>query len=233
VSEDRRTPQAKPEGPRGNRLEILVAAAIALVSLATAVAAWRSSDLSSKAGDAEREGLIEAVKEESLVNEDWRVVYEEAANAKRYLVAETEAEALRAGSDSIGSVEADALRQYLLPSLALLAGPLATDDSFHQPDGSLDLEGRYTVVHAETLGDDPPNPREAFARADRLHGQQRWIVVGTVLLAGSLFWVALGEIAGGRTRALAVALGLGLFAVGVLWVVGAELAYWVAGLVAL
>lgn len=206
----------------------LIAALMTAVVLATAIAAWRTSDLSSKAGAAEREGLIKSVQDQSLRNEDWRLTLEQAANAQRYFAAEAEVDALVASGDEIDAAQAAALRQYLLPSLVLLAGPLLTDDRYLNPDGSLDLEQRYADVHAETLEADPPDAAGAFARADRLHNQQRWTVVGTVLLAGSLFWLALAEITRERTRSLALILGLAIFAVGMIWFVGVELVGFVA-----
>lgn len=218
---------------RSPRLELLIAVAIAVVSLATAIAAWRTSDLSSKAGDAERQGLIESVQDQSLRNEDWRLTLEQAANAQRYFAAEAEADALEASGEAIGAAQAEAMRQYLLPSLALLAGPLVTDDRYLNPDGSLDLEQRYADVHAETLEIDPPDPAGAFARADRLHYQQRWTVVGAVLLAGALFWLALAEITRERTRGLALVLGLAIFAVGLIWFVGVEVVSALVGMAGL
>lgn len=221
------------EVARGSRLDLLIAVAIAVVSLATAIAAWRTSDLSSKAGDAERQGLIESVQDQSLRNEDWRLTLEQAANAQRYFAAEAEADALEGSGEAIGAAQAEAMRQYLLPSLALLAGPLVTDDRYLNPDGSLDLEQRYADVHAETLEIDPPDPAGAFARADRLHYQQRWTVVGAVLLAGALFWLALAEITRERTRGLALVLGLAIFAVGLIWFVGVEVVSALVGMAGL
>lgn len=216
--------------PPTARNEIWIAVAIAIVSLSTAIAAWRTSDLGSKAGDAERQGLIESVQEQSLRNEDWRLTLEQAANAQRYFAAEAEAEALASGKEEIDAAQATAIRQYLLPSLALLAGPLATDERYLNPDGSLDLEQRYADVHADTLESDPPDAGAAFRRADRLHNQLRLTVVGTVLLAGALFWLALAQITRERTRKLALILGLVIFGAGLIWLVGVELVTFVAGM---
>lgn len=73
----------------------------------------------------------------------------------------------------------------------------------------------------------------AFARADRLHNQQRWTVVGAVLLAGALFWLALAEITRERTRGLALVLGLAIFAVGLIWLVGVEVVSALVGMAGL
>lgn len=224
--------QAQADEPRGSRLEIPMAIAIGIVSLATAVAAWRASDLSSRAGDAERQGMIESVQEQSLANSDWQLVLEQAAQAKRYFAAEAEAAALEAGGDEVGRAQAAALRQYLLPSLALLGGPLVADETYRKADGSLDLERRFADEHAQTLRTDPPDPQAAFALADRIHAQHRWHVVGMVFLAASLFWLALAEITRDRTRTLTLILGLAVFAAGVIWFTGVELVSWIVAVVA-
>lgn len=218
------------EAPLTARGEIWIAVAIAIVSLSTAIAAWRTSDLGSKAGDAERQGLIESIQEQSLRNEDWRLTLEQAANAQRYFAAEAEADVLVASGEAIDAAQAAAMRQYLLPSLALLAGPLVTDERYLKPDGSLDLEARYADIHAETLASDPPDAGAAFSHADRLHSQLRLTVIGTVLLAGSLFWLALAQITRERTRKLALILGLAIFGVSVIWFLGVEGVTFAAGM---
>ena len=55
-----------------SRLDVFIAIVIALVSVTTAFAAWRASVFSSAAGDAIRQGLIDAVKKQAAENEDWR-----------------------------------------------------------------------------------------------------------------------------------------------------------------
>ena len=54
------------------RLGVFIAIVIALVSVTTAFAAWRASMVSSEAGDAIRQGLIDAVKKQAAENEEWR-----------------------------------------------------------------------------------------------------------------------------------------------------------------
>ena len=68
------------------RLDIFIAIVIAIVSATTAFAAWRASMVSSAAGDAIRQGLIDAVKQQAATSEDWRKLYEEAGHAQTYAV---------------------------------------------------------------------------------------------------------------------------------------------------
>jgi len=222
-------PEAIEKGRAGVRAEVLIAIAIAAVSLATAVAAWRTSDLGSKAGDAERQGLIESLQVQSLANEDWRMVFEEAANAQRYFAAGAEVEALEAIGDTASQAQAQALQEYLLPNLALVAGPLTTEETYVKPDGSLDLEQRFTDLQAANLELGALDPRATFAKADRLHAEHRWLVVGTVLLAISLFWLALAEINQERSRRVALTLGLAIFVFGLAWFTTVELVSYFIG----
>ena len=64
------------------RLDIIIAIVIAVVSVTTAFAAWRASMVSSAAGDAIRQGLIDALKKQASTNEGWRKMYEEAGYAQ-------------------------------------------------------------------------------------------------------------------------------------------------------
>jgi hypothetical protein len=207
----------------GVRAEVLIAIAIAAVSLTTAIAAWRTSVLGSNAGGAERQGLIESLQVQSLANEDWRMVFEEAANAQRFFATEAEVEALEASGDAASQEQAEALRQYLLPNLALVAGPLTTQDTYLNPDGSLDLEQRFADLQSANLALAELDPQATFAEADRLHAEHRWLVVGTVLLAVSLFWLALAEINQNRSRRMALSLGLVVFVFGLAWFAIVEL----------
>ena len=61
-----------------DRLEGWIAFLIAMVSLTAALAAWRTANLGSKAGDAIYQGMLDAVKQQALANENWRETYQEA-----------------------------------------------------------------------------------------------------------------------------------------------------------
>jgi hypothetical protein len=215
-------PQGEGAGGIG-RSEIWIAIAIAIVSLSTAVAAWRTSDLDSHAGDAEREGLIQTVQSQSLTNEDWRLVYEQAANAQRYFASQAEAGALAASGNAGARDQAQALQDYLLPNLALIAGQLVTNPAYLQDDGSLDLQARFADEQAANQALNALDLEGAFARADRLRNQRRWLSVGAVLLVVSLFWLALAEISRERARRSALLIGLAFYGFGLVWFAVVEL----------
>ena len=50
--------------------ELLFSLVVALVLFANPVAAWRASDLGSRAGDAERLGLIQSIQRQDFLNID-------------------------------------------------------------------------------------------------------------------------------------------------------------------
>jgi hypothetical protein len=212
---------------RGERSagEAVIAAVMAVVLVATAVAAWRTSDLGSRAGDAERQGLIEAIKTEDLVNADWRQTYEEATHAQRYLVSEAEVEALEDSPDAGFAAVGANMRTYILPGMALLAEPLATDPGYAGEDGSLNLMARFNDLQAQNAGLGDLDPQAAFLLADRYYAEQRWHAVGAVLLALSLFWLGLGEIARGRLRIVSLITGLAIFLFGLAWLGTTEIVW--------
>ena len=99
------------EKTKSNRLELVIAFLIAIVSLTTALAAWRTNAVGSKAGDATRQGLIDAVKKQATTNEDWRRLYEEAGYAQSYAVTLAGVEAMEASGDPVAAAQAVNLRE--------------------------------------------------------------------------------------------------------------------------
>jgi hypothetical protein len=66
--------------------------------------------------------------------------------------------------------------------------------------------------------------------ADRYASEQRWLTIGTVLLAISLFWLGLAEILSGRGRTVNLTLGIGVFLIGLLFFLIVEIvAIWGRG----
>jgi hypothetical protein len=211
----------KSQQKETSRLDVAIAFLIAVVSTTFALAAWRISMVSSGAGDANRQGTIDAIKKQASVNEDWRQTYGEAAYAENYAVYLAEIKALEASSDPAAQAQAANLRQYLLPNLKLLADPLATDATYQNPDGTYDLQKRFDALEAASPDLTNLDPQASFKLAGRYYAEQRWLTVATVLLAISLFWLALAEIGGKRLRTMtliigAAVYGLGLFAIAVI-----------------
>ncbi|MCJ7512408.1 MAG: hypothetical protein MUO23_05500 [Anaerolineales bacterium] len=210
---------------RGERSagEAVIAAVMAVVLVATAVAAWRASDLGSRAGDAERLGLIQSIQVQDFINVDWQKSYQEAAHAQRYLLAVAEVEAMEASDDAGLQAQAANQRKYVLSNLALLGEPLSTDPSYTRPDGSLDIAQRFADLQAENADLAALDPEGAFRRAELYHAEQRGYFIGTVLLALSLFWLGLGEITRGKSRLGSLIVGVALFLFGLSWIAGVEI----------
>jgi hypothetical protein len=199
------------------RMDVVIAILIALVSLSTALAAWRTNIVGSSAAEANRQGIIDALKKGAAENESWRLVYEEAGYAATFAIESAAVDAMEASEDESLQAAVKNLRQYLLPSLQLLSGALGPQEKYLKSDGTFDLEKRFADAQAEYPDLQALDPAVSFARGDRYAAEQRWLTVGTVLLAISLFWLALAEILSGRRRAMNLALGVGVYILGLLF----------------
>ena len=199
------------------RLDIFIAITIALVSATTAFAAWRASMVSSEAGDAIRQGLIDAVKQQAAEGEDWLRTYEEAGHAQTYAVTLAQVEAFEKSDDKTAQAQAKNMRQYLLPNLQLIGQPLTTDKKYLNADGTYDLGLRFADIEAEAPDLAALDPQASFSLADSYSSEQRWVTVGAILLAISLFWLALSQLSVKRSRLVTFAFGVAIYLFGLTW----------------
>jgi hypothetical protein len=204
------------------RMEVIIAILIALVSLTTALAAWRTNVVGSSAADANRKGLIDAVKKGAAQNEEWRKVYEEAGYASSFAIEGAAADAMDASQDESLKATSKNLRQYLLPSLQLRSEPLGTQEKYLKADGTFDIQKRLEDIAGESPDLLALDPAASFALADKYASEQRWLTVGTVLLAISLFWLGLAEVLSGRGRSVNLTLGVAIYLVGLLFFIIVE-----------
>lgn len=212
------------------RLDVVIAILITLVSLTTALAAWRTNIVGSSAADANRLGLLDALKKGAAQNENWRKLYEEAGYASTFVIENAAAAEMESSEDEALKAAAKNVRQYLLPSLQLLSEPLGTQEKYLKSDGTFDLEKRFTNLEAEAPDTLALDPAASFALADGYASEQRWLTVGTVLLAISLFWLGMAEILSGRGRTINLTLGIGVYLVGLLLFLTVEIvAIWGRG----
>ncbi|HSO11137.1 MAG TPA: hypothetical protein VLT51_02095 [Anaerolineales bacterium] len=205
------------------RLEVLIAVLIALVSLTTSLAAWRTNVVGSSASDANRQGLIDALKKGASQNENWRRVYEEAGFARDYVVASTAVDAMEASGDESLQSAAATQRQYLLPGMQMVSDPLGTQEKYLKPDGTFDLEKRFADLEVEWPDLAALDPQASFKLAERYSSEQRWLTIGTVLLVVSLFWFGVAGLTKERARFLNLVIGLGIYLFGVVFLVIVEL----------
>ncbi|HEY5269138.1 MAG TPA: hypothetical protein VII97_02295 [Anaerolineales bacterium] len=217
------------EKPRekNNRLEVWIAVLIALVSLTTALAAWRTTSLGSKAGDLIYQGLLDAVKRQAAANEDWRKAYEEAGYTRDYLITLDGLIVQGNSNDPASQEHAAQLRTYLLPGMKSLATPLGTDPSYLTPDGWLNVQKRFDELEAQSSDLSSLDPLASFSLADTYYAEQRWLVVGTILIAVSLFWLGLSQLSHLRSRILILVLGVIVYGIGLVWSLGVEAVFFI------
>jgi len=205
------------------RLDILIAVLIALVSLTTSLAAWRTNVVGSSASDANRQGLIDAVKKGAAQNENWRMVYQEAGFARDYVIASAAVDAMEASGNESFQSAASTQRQYLLPGMQLLSEPLGTQEKYLKADGTFDLDKRFADLEADDPDLSALDPTASFKLADQYSSEQRWLTIGTVLLVISLFWFGVAELTKERGRVINLFVGLGIYLFGVVFIVIIEI----------
>jgi hypothetical protein len=206
------------------RMDVVIAILIALVSLTTALAAWRTNIVGSSAAEANRQGLIDALKKGAGQNENWHKLYQEAGYASTFAMESAAAEVMESSKDESLQAQAKNVRQYLLPGLQLLSEPLGTQEKYLRSDGTYDLEKRFADLEVEWPDLVALDPAVSFDLADRYASEQRWLTIGTVLLAISLFWLGMAEILSGRGRSINLTLGLGIYLIGLLFFLIVEIA---------
>ena len=204
------------------RLDIVIAVLIALVSLTTSLAAWRTNVVGSSASDANRQGLIDAVKKGAAHNENWRVVYQEAGFARDFMIASASVDAMEASGDLSFQSAASTQRQYLLPGMQLLSEPLGTQEKYLKADDTFDLEKRFADLEAEDPDLAALDPSASFKLADQYSSEQRWLTIGTVLLVISLFWFGVAELTKEHGRLINLFVGLGIYLFGVVFIIIVE-----------
>ncbi len=212
---------------KNNRLEVWIAILIALVSLTTALATWRTASLGSKAGDLIYQGLLNAVKRQAAANEDWRQAYADAGYARDYLVNLDSLIVQENSTDPASQEQAAQLRTYLLPGMESLATPLGTDPSYLTPQGWLNVQKRFDELEAQSSNLSSLDPLASFSLADTYFSEQRWLVVGTILIAISLFWLGLSQLSHLRSRILILVLGVIVYGIGLVWSLGVEFVFFI------
>jgi hypothetical protein len=213
---------AKKSWLESERLEVIAAILLAIVSLTTALGAWRINAIGSNADDLGHTGLIEAIKKQTSSNEDWRKLYEEAAYARDYSIYLAGVEVMESSQDAYLTAQAVSLRQYMLPNLQLLSSPLGTETKYLKPDGSYDLSKRIADLGAESPDLSNLDPQASFDLSKNYNSQKLWESIGLLLLALSLVWLTMAEISHKTLKVATLLLGLGIYLFGVFWFVAIE-----------
>lgn len=211
-----------------DRLEVIVAILIALVSMTTALVVWRINVIGSSSDDIVHAGLIDAIKKQTYANEDWRKLYEEATYARDYSIYLAGVKAMENSGDATQSAQAANLRQYLLPSLQLLSSPLGTESKYLKSDGSYDLEKRFANLEGEITELSMLDPQSKFDLAKGYFSQKRWESISLILLAISLLWLTLSEISSKWITSVTLLLGLGVYLAGSIWFIAVEVFFFIS-----
>ena len=95
---------------------------------------------------------------------------------------------------------------------------MGTTPGYRLESGAFDLDRRFAELEAETPDLAALDPQASFNQAAQYYGEERWLTVGSVLLAISLFWLALAEINSGRMRVIWLVIGTALYLLGVAFV---------------
>jgi hypothetical protein len=211
-----------------NKMEVIVAILIAIVSMATALVVWRINVVGSSSDDIVHMGLINAIKEQTYDNENWRLLYEEASYARDYSIYLAGVQVMEESGDAALSAQAANLRQYLLPSLQIISAPLGTEAKYLKTNGSYDLEKRLSDLEADIPELSTLDPQQKFDLAKSYYSQKRWESIGFVLLTFSLLWLTFTEISSKWMSSVSLLLGVGVFLTGLIWFIAVEAFFFMA-----
>lgn len=210
---------------RSEHLELSIAIFIAVVSITSALAAWRISAVASNASNLVRQGMIDAVKQGAGVNENIRQLYDEAGYGRDYAIYLAGIKAMEASGDPNAALVAQNARDYVLPILLAPAAPLATDPKYQKPDGTYDLAARLEDLNSENRDVTGLDPQASFAQASRMSGERRLLIIGAVIMVLSLLWLGLAQVSKGQLQRLYLWIGAAIYLVGLLWFVGIEMSF--------
>jgi len=200
-----------------SKFELVSAILIALVSFATALTVYLTNQSSSAASENNRQGMIAAIKLEAFANENWRKAYQEASSAYSYALAFENVRVLQNSSDEGQQAQAANYEKYLLPNLKQMAEPFTESQNLFKQDGSIDLQARFDQLNS-TPEIKELTPSNFFELAEITSAEQRWLLVGSILMAVSLFWLTLSQVITNR-RMLTFWTGCFFFLVGILWII--------------
>jgi hypothetical protein len=193
-----------------NRLELVNALLIALVTLIGAFVAWRASVASDNAGDAALAGLtatLNAQETEALNN---TLLYEDYRAYTAYTRYNTLGDEIETDLANVSDqTEAEILDRQMREAWDAA-------ESFYFPheylrrDGSYDTQRQLGEAMAEAARQQDLNPEPHFTEADQMQAKSNWLVGVITILAAALLCFTLVE---GINRS---AVKYGLMAVGII-----------------
>ncbi len=233
---DQEEKNAKREG---DRLEVPIAIAIALITVIGAIVAWRASMAEGNASESSHRGLIETIKREAAAATDLRYLYQEADYTLQYIVTQahigalqTQAEDIRAqgGEDDATAMEMQAVWEGETAKALEGFSPMTTNQAYQKADGSLDLDRRLQEIRSDNQDLASLSPSTAFREADRAYLESELLVGSIIGLTASVFFLSMAEVIQRRFRYLFIAMGAGVFALAMLGILGIEAYFVIFGL---
>ncbi|HID64039.1 MAG TPA: hypothetical protein EYP49_15075 [Anaerolineae bacterium] len=215
----------------GDRFEVPIAIAIALITVIGAIVAWRASMVEGNASESSHQGLIETIKREAAAATDLRYLYQEADYTLQYIVArthigalQTQAEAMRAQGNEDEATAMEMQATWESETAKALEGfsPMTTEQGYQKADGSLDLDRRLKEIRSENQDLASLDPSTAFREADRAYLESELLVGSIIGLTASVFFLSMAEVIRRRLRYLFIAMGIGVFALAMLSILGIE-----------
>jgi hypothetical protein len=195
---------------KGNRYEVFTSIMIAVVSILSAVTAWRATVAESAASDADFNGISAAIRaqEAGIVNAVRAYEHKRAyTHYFRYnelgnLMWETADPALEREQSELWGV-ALGLQYSFFPV------------RYVNRDGGYDLERELDELWADSLLQDDINPQPHFEMADNFRDQSFAIASTLALFAISFFLFTVGQAIRNKLRYLFALAGLGMMFVGI------------------
>jgi len=148
-------------------------------------------------------------------------------NVRDYLMTLDSLTVQENSTDPASIEQAAQLRIYLLPGMESQATPLGTDPAYLTQEGWLNVQKHFNELEAQSSDLSSLNPLASFSKADSYYAEQRWLVVGTILIAISLFWLGLSQLSHLRSRVLILVLGVLVYGIGLVWSVGVEIVFFI------
>lgn len=217
-----------------DRIGMLSAILIAVVTTITAVMVWRASMLSSEATGAERAGLINTLKAEAARSENLAYLYQQEADlAQSHILLQAQINYLRSQANTFGAMEDGATSAAVLDAEATAlvladegtraATPLIYNSQYRLEDGTFDLEARLEALTAEHPDLAALDPTADFERADRMNDQSLYLGLTVIVFAVALFALTLAEITKRPIRRVYLAIGVLIALAASISAVGLEL----------
>ena len=177
---------------QSNRMEIINALLIALVTLIGAYVAWRASVAGDNAGDANLDGLLASRNYEETVALNHTQLYENYRAYTAYTRYNELGNQIEQDLADAPADEVEALDRQMRE--AWDAG-----ESFYFPyeylnrDGSYDTERELGEALAEEARQRDLNPQPHYEEADKMQAKSNWLIVIITVLALSLLCFSLVE----------------------------------------